>query len=127
MSSLKSKVGGIKLANKTLVYFVSLSSNAPFVLKEALHHVGQGNEVSVFFDLDGARVLDPRYFKNIENTHNMDMNSLLTTALSKGVKLYGCQMNVLVADGFEIVEGAELAGVATFLEIAYKANAVLSY
>lgn len=127
MSSLKSKVGGIKLANKTLVYFVSLSSNAPFVLKEALHHVSQGNEVSVFFDLDGARVLDPRYFKNIENTHNMDMSSLLTTTLSKGVKLYGCQMNVLVADGFEIVEGAELAGVATFLEIAYKANAVLSY
>jgi predicted peroxiredoxin len=127
VSSLKSKVGGIKLANKTLVYFVSLSSNAPFVLKEALHHVSQGNEVSVFFDLDGARVLDPRYFKNIENTHNMDMSSLLTTALSKGVKLYGCQMNVLVAEGFEIVEGAELAGVATFLEIAYKANALLSY
>lgn len=115
------------MANKRLVYFVSLSSNAPFVLKEALHHVNQENEVSVFFDLDGARVLDPRYFKNIENTHNMDISSLLTTALSKGVKLYGCQMNVLMADGLELVEGAELAGVATFLEIAYKANAVLSY
>ncbi|MGG3560854.1 DsrE/DsrF/DrsH-like family protein [Neobacillus rhizosphaerae] len=115
------------MTNKRLVYFVSLSSNAPFVLKEALHYVSQGNEVSVFFDLDGARVLDPRYFKTIENTHNMDIGSLLTTALSKGIKLYGCQLNVLMADGFELVDGAELAGVATFLDIAYKANAVLSY
>jgi predicted peroxiredoxin len=115
------------LANKNLVYFVSLSSNAPFVLKEALHHVSQGNEVSVFFDLDGARVLDPKFFKRIDNTHNMDIGSLLTTALSKGIKLYGCQMNVLMADGLELVDGAELAGVATFLDIAFKANAVLSY
>ncbi|MDF0728622.1 DsrE/DsrF/DrsH-like family protein [Cytobacillus sp. S13-E01] len=114
------------MTNKKLIYFVSLSSNVPYVLKEALKMVKQNNEVSIFFDLDGARVLDKRYLKKMNRSHG-DLISLLHDALNAGIKLYGCQMNVLIADGLELVDGAELAGVVTFLELAYQADAVLSY
>ena len=115
------------MANKKLVYFVSLSSNVPYVLKRALKNVEEKNEVSIFFDLDGARVLDKRYMKIMERTHNMDLQKLMQQSLDKGIKFFGCQMNVLIADGLELVDGAELSGVATFLETAYQADAVLSY
>jgi predicted peroxiredoxin len=115
------------MANKKLVYFVSLSSNVPYVLKDALQKVKQGIEISIFFDLDGARVLDRRYLKNMDRTHGIDLELLINTGLAKGIKLFGCQMNVLITDGLELVDGAELAGVVTFLEIAYQADAVLSY
>jgi predicted peroxiredoxin len=118
---------GLTLAYKKWVYFVSLSSNVPYVLKDALKKAEQEMEVAIFFDLDGARVLDKRYVKIMERTHNMDLEKLLKTALKRGIKLYGCQMNVLIADGLVLVDGAELAGVATFLEKAYEADAVLSY
>jgi predicted peroxiredoxin len=115
------------VTNKKIVYFVSLSSNVPYVLKQALEMVKQEKEVSIFFDLDGARVLDKRYLKKMDRAHGTDMSSLLQSALKTGINLYGCQMNVLIADGLELVEGAELAGVVTFLELAYQADAVLSY
>lgn len=115
------------MANKKFVYFVSLSSNVPYVLKKALKNAEDENKVSIFFDLDGARVLDKRYLKIMERTHNIDLQKLMQEALDKGIKFFGCQMNVLIADGLELVDGAELSGVATFLETAYQADAVLSY
>ncbi|MBT2687314.1 DsrE family protein [Bacillus sp. ISL-47] len=115
------------MANKKIVYFVSLSSNVPFVLKEALNFAENDHDISIFFDLDGARVLDKRYVKIVERTHDADIAALIQKAINKGIHLYGCQMNVLIADGLELVEGAETAGVATFLDIAYSADAVLSY
>lgn len=115
------------MANKKFVYFVSLSSNAPYVLKQSLDKVKQQNEVTIFFDLDGAHVLDQRYLKKLDRTHGTDLALLLKSALQEGVKLFGCQMNILVADGLELVEGVEVAGVVTFLEYAYSADAVLSY
>jgi predicted peroxiredoxin len=115
------------MANKKFVYFVSLSSNVPYVLKKALKNAEEENEVCIFFDLDGARVLDKRYMKIMERTHNMDLQQLMQQALDKGIKFFGCQMNVLIADGLELVDGAQLSGVATFLETAYQADAVLSY
>lgn len=115
------------MANRKLVYFVSLSSNVPYVLKKALKNAEQQSEVSIFFDLDGARVLDKRYLKIIERTHNIDLDQLMRRALDMGIQLFGCQMNVLIADGLELVEGAQLSGVATFLETAFEADAVLSY
>ncbi|WP_017379388.1 DsrE/DsrF/DrsH-like family protein [Paenisporosarcina sp. TG-14] len=115
------------MANKKFIYFVSLSSNATYVLKQSLEMVKQHNEVVLFFDLDGARVLDQRYLKKLDRTHGTDLALLLKLALESGIKLYGCQMNVLIADGLELVDGAELAGVVTFLELAYTADAVLSY
>ena len=115
------------MAKKKLVYFVSLSSNVPYVLKEAVKNAEHGNDISIFFDLDGARVLDKRYLKIIERTHNMDLAQLMRRAMDLGVGFFGCQMNVLIADGLELVDGAQLAGVATFLDIAYQADAVLSY
>ena len=117
----------MKMLNKKYVYFVSLSSNVPYVLKKAIEMVTLKNQVAIFFDLDGAHVLDKRYLKNINRTHGVDLSLLLQTALEAGIKLYGCQMNVLIADGMELIEGAELAGVVTFLEQAYQADAVLSY
>lgn len=115
------------MANKKFVYFVSLSSNVPYVLKKALKKGEEDNEVAIFFDLDGARVLDKRYLKIMERTHNIDLQKLMQQAMDLGIKFFGCQMNVLIADGLELVEGAELSGVATFLEAAYQADAVLSY
>jgi predicted peroxiredoxin len=118
---------GRTMANKKMVYFVSLSSNVPYVLKDALDHAEKGSEISIFFDLDGARVLDKRYLKIMERTHNMDLAKSMIRAMELGIKFFGCQMNVLIADGLELVEGAQLAGVATFLDTAYEADAVLSY
>lgn len=115
------------MANKKMIYFVSLSSNVPYVLQEALKMKEENNEVSLFFDLDGARVLDKRYLKSMERTHNMDLASLFIKAAEAGIPLYGCQMNVLIAGGLELIDGAELAGVATFLDQAYSADAVLTY
>ncbi|WP_079506082.1 DsrE/DsrF/DrsH-like family protein [Mesobacillus jeotgali] len=115
------------MAKKKFVYFVSLSSNVPFVLKKALQNAEEENEVAIFFDLDGARVLDKRYLKMMERTHNIDLQRLMQQAMDMGVKFFGCQMNVLIAHGLELVEGAALSGVATFLETAYQADAVLSY
>ncbi len=119
--------GGMAMARKKIVYFVTLSSNVPYVLKKAIENAEQQEEVSIFFDLDGARVLDKRYLKVMERTHNMDLAEWMRKALEIGIRFYGCQMNVLIADGLEMVEGAELAGVATFLAEAYGADAVLSY
>jgi predicted peroxiredoxin len=118
---------GRPMANKKFVYFVSLSSNVPFVLKKALQNAVDENDVAIFFDLDGARVLDKRYLKVMERTHNIDLQKLMQQAMDMGVQFYGCQMNVLIAHGLELVEGAKLSGVATFLETAYQADAVLSY
>ncbi|MGI8313872.1 DsrE/DsrF/DrsH-like family protein [Halobacillus mangrovi] len=115
------------MTTKKVVYFVSLSSNVPYVLKEALEKAKDKNEVKIFFDLDGARALDQRYLNQLNRTHGTDLEFLLKTALDSGVKLYGCQMNVLIADGLVLVDGVEIAGVATFLETAYQADDVLSY
>jgi predicted peroxiredoxin len=115
------------MANKKFIYFVSLSSNVPYVLNQALKEVGNRNEVSIFFDLDGARVLDNRYLKEMEKRTETNLTTLIHTVLNTGIKLYGCQMNVLIADGLELIAGAELAGVATFLNLAFQADAVLSY
>lgn len=115
------------MAGKKVVYFVSLSSNVPFVLLEALKKTADQDEVAIFFDLDGARVLDKRYVAMMERVRGMELANLLQAALEKGIKLYGCQMNVLIADGLKLIEGAELAGVATFLKLAYQADSVLSY
>jgi len=115
------------MTTKKVVYFVSLSSNVPHVLKEALEKADEKNEVKIFFDLDGARALDQRYLNQLNRTHGTDLEALLKTALASGVKLYGCQMNVMIADGLVLVDGVEVAGVATFLETAYQADDVLSY
>jgi predicted peroxiredoxin len=115
------------MANKKFIYFVSLSSNVPYVLKRALEEAENRNEVSIFFDLDGARVLDKKYLKKMERRTETNLTSLINFALQSGIKLYGCQMNVLISDGLELIDGAELAGVATFLNLAYQADAVLSY
>lgn len=115
------------MANKKFIYFVSLSSNVPYVLNQALKEVENRNEVSIFFDLDGARVLDKRYLKKMEKRTETNLTNLIHTVLHTGIKLYGCQMNVLIADGLELIAGAELAGVATFLNLAFQADAVLSY
>lgn len=115
------------MANKKFIYFVSLSSNVPYVLNEALKMVKSQNEVSIFFVLDGARILDERYIKMTEKTSGTNLSSLIDSALKAGIKLYGCQMNVLISDGLELIKGAELAEVATFLDLAYQADAVLSY
>ena len=115
------------MANKKFIYFVSLSSNAAYVIKQSLEMVKQQHEVAIFFDLDGARVLDQQYFNNRNSAHDLDLGRLLQSALASGIKLYGCQMNILIADGLQLIEGAELAGVVTFLELAYAADAVISY
>lgn len=115
------------MANKRIVFFVMLSSNVPFVMKEALNMVTQKEEVAIFFDLDGARALDRRYLNSMNYIHGRELSRLFQSALNKGIKLYGCQMNVLIAEGLDLIEGAELAGVVTFLEMAYQADAVLSY
>ncbi|TLS35845.1 DsrE/DsrF/DrsH-like family protein [Pseudalkalibacillus caeni] len=115
------------MGNKKFIYFVTLSSNVPFVLKDALERTSRNDKVMVFFDLDGARALDKRYLKKIDRTHGTDLSLLFKKAIESGIGLYGCQLNVLLADGMKLIEGVELAGVATFLDMAYDADAVLSY
>lgn len=114
------------MKRKRTIYFVTLSSNASIVLREAINQ-SQHNEVFIFFDLDGSRVLDKRYLKEQKETEATDFNVLLRLAIIKGIKFYGCQMNVMFKNGMDCIDGVELAGVATFLDLAYDADAILSY
>ncbi|MFC4767684.1 DsrE/DsrF/DrsH-like family protein [Effusibacillus consociatus] len=111
---------------KRTIYFVTKSENAPFVLQEAIEKSSE-QEVIIFFDLDGARVLDQRYAKKMAREGQYNIVPLFAEALRKGIKLFGCQMNVMGACDMQCIEGVESAGVATFLDLAYEADAVLSY
>lgn len=115
-----------RLKKKRIMYFVTLSTNAPVVLKQALN-LAADNEVMIFFDLDGARVLGRQYLQELKKEQPDDLQELLNSALKAGVRLFGCQMNVMNAAGMQTIEGVELAGVATFLDLAYDADSVLSY
>ncbi|MCY9657151.1 DsrE/DsrF/DrsH-like family protein [Paenibacillus chondroitinus] len=114
------------MKRKRIIYFVTLSTNASIVLREAIDR-SKEHEVFIFFDLDGSRVLDRRYLKELEEKEATNFKVLLQTAVDQGVKLYGCQMNVMFKNGLECIDGVELAGVAAFLDLAYDADAVLSY
>ena len=80
------EVGG-ELASKKFNYFVSLSSNVPYVLKDTLKMVENQNEVSIQFDLDSARVLDGRYLKKMERTTGTNLSSLINSAVRINVAL----------------------------------------
>ncbi len=111
---------------KRIIYFVTLSSNASIVLRQAIDQASN-SEIYIFFDLDGSRVLDKRYLRELKAREAIDFSALLSTALEKRIKLYGCQMNVMFSQGLQIIDGVELAGVGTFLDLAHDADAVLSY
>jgi len=111
---------------KRIIYFVTLSSNASVVLRQAINE-SLSNEVLIFFDLDGSRVLDKRYLLELKEKESDDLEFLLQSAIDSGVKLYGCQMNVMFKQGLDCIDNVELAGVATFLDLAYEADAILSY
>ncbi|MFC3846781.1 DsrE/DsrF/DrsH-like family protein [Paenibacillus sp. MAH-36] len=71
--------------------------------------------------------MDKRYLHELKEKEAIDFSDLLHKALDKGVKLYRCQMNIMFQNGLECIDGVELAVVATFLDLAYDADAVLSY
>lgn len=114
------------MKSKRIIYFVTLSTNALIVLKEAIDQSSL-HQISIFFDLDGSRVLDKRYLKELKDTEATDFESLIQKAIKSGIKLYGCQMNIMFKHGMECIDGVDLAGVATFLDLAYDADAILSY
>ena len=60
------------MANKKFIYFVSLSSNAAYVIKQSLEMAKQQHEVAIFFDHDGERILDQQYFNNRNSAHDLD-------------------------------------------------------
>ncbi len=111
---------------KRVVYFVARSENVPSVLQEVLKR-SNVQAVSIFFDLDGTRALDERYVMQISLEKRIDLPKLFKQALDSGVKLYACQMNVMNMCELHCIEGVESAGVVTFLEHAYEADAVFSY
>lgn len=114
------------MKKKRIIYFVTLSTNASIVLRQAVDQ-SSDHEVMIFFDLDGSRILDKRYLEQNRHKETMNVEHLIKSALLAGVRLYGCQMNVMYAAGMQCMDGVELAGVATFLDLAYDADAVLSY
>lgn len=114
------------MKKKRIIYFVTLSRNAEIVLKQALD-LSNDCEVLIFFDLDGARILDPTYLKRLARQQSVNVTDLLHRSIMAGIRLFGCQMNVMNAGGMEMMHGVELAGVATFLELSYEADSVLSY
>lgn len=114
------------MKKKRIIYFVTLSRNAEIVLKQALD-MSNDHEVMIFFDLDGARILDPTYLKQQARQQCVDVTDLLHKSIKAGIRLFGCQMNVMNAGGMKMMDGVELAGVATFLDLSYDADAVLSY
>ncbi|MEX2461423.1 MAG: sulfur reductase DrsE [Paenibacillaceae bacterium] len=114
------------MKKKRIIYFVTLSQNAEIVLKQAID-MSSDHEVMIFFDLDGARVLDPTYLKQQAMQQCINLSDLLHKSIQVGIKLFGCQINVLNAVGMKMMDGVELAGVVTFLDLAYEADAVLSY
>lgn len=115
------------MSKRRTVYFISISENAPVVLQEAVLLAKEGQEVMIFFDLDGSRVLDQRYAGKMKREGIYDILSLFDEAKSLDVKLYGCQMNVMIACGMQCIDGIEHVGVSTFLDLAYDADAVFSY
>ncbi|UOF91505.1 DsrE/DsrF/DrsH-like family protein [Fodinisporobacter ferrooxydans] len=114
------------MAEKRTIYFVTKSENAPIVLFEAIEK-SKNEEIMIFFDLDGARVLDEDFAREMTQEMNTDILLLLKSALLSGVKMFACQMNVMLASKLKCFEGVEFAGVVTFLNYAYEADAVLSY
>lgn len=113
------------MKKKRIIYFVTLSRNAEIVLKQALD-MSNDHEVMIFFDLDGARILDPSYLKQQARQQIVDVTDLLHKSIKAGIRLFGCQMNVMNAGGMKMMDGVELAGVATFLDLSYDADAVPS-
>ncbi len=105
------------------VYFVTRSENCLRVFQKALERVGD-SEVMIFFDLDGTRCLD----KNcLSDRQEPELQHSIEEAVEKGIRLFGCQLNVMGIDEERLVKGAVSAGVATFLEYSYEAKAVFSY
>lgn len=111
---------------KQVVYFIARSENVPFVLQEAIRRI-QSEKVFLFFDLDGTRALDERFAKQISQEQNVDLRLLFQQAVESNVKIYVCQMNVMESCQLHCAEGIESAGVVTFLEHGYQADAVFSY
>lgn len=115
------------MSTKRTIFFVTKSENAPIVLQDAIQLAQENQEVMIFFDLDGARPLDLRYARKMAREGIYNILPLFDQAKKLGVKLYGCQMNVMSACGMQSIDGVEHVGVSTFLDLAYNAHAVLSY
>ncbi|WP_245680578.1 DsrE/DsrF/DrsH-like family protein [Bacillus marinisedimentorum] len=99
------------------------SENCLRVFQKAVERA-DGSEVMIFFDLDGARCLDEKW---LSARQEPVLQSYIEQAVAKGVRLFGCQLNVMGIDENRLITGAVSAGVATFLEYAYEAKAVFSY
>ncbi|MFX4303503.1 DsrE/DsrF/DrsH-like family protein [Alicyclobacillus tolerans] len=121
---MESEVLTLKL--KKVVYFVARSENVPHVLQEALFRSPTQN-VTIFFDLDGARALDEHYARLISQEKKINLFQLLQQARDAGIEMFVCQMNVMESCQIHCLDGIASAGVVTFLEYSYEADAIFSY
>lgn len=112
---------------KQIVYFIARSENVPRVLQESIDRVGEGQKVTIFFDLDGTRALDEHYAKQISLNQNVNLPGLFKKAVEADIKMYVCQMNVMESCQLHCAARVESAGVVTFLEYGYQADAIFSY
>ncbi|KUO95512.1 DsrE/DsrF/DrsH-like family protein [Ferroacidibacillus organovorans] len=109
-----------------IVYFIARSERVPHVLKDALRR-STTYEIDLFFDLDGTHALDTRYADQLSKELEINLAALFEQVIQAGIHLYACQMNVMNSCHLHCIDGVEPAGVVTFLECAYRADAVFSY
>ncbi|KYP81919.1 DsrE/DsrF/DrsH-like family protein [Ferroacidibacillus organovorans] len=114
------------MKTRHIVYFIARSERVPQVLKDALQRIST-HEIDLFFDLDGTHALDKRYANHLSKELGIDLLALFEQAIQAGIHLYACQMNVMNSCHLHCIDGVEPAGVVTFLECAYRADAVFSY
>ncbi len=100
----------------------------PFMLASGA--LAMGMEVSLFFTMDGLRIVQKGGAEKIRlNGEPQGLATLMDTVREEGGRFVACSA-LLAAEGLteeDIIDGVEFGGVATFMNGAEEADVVLTF